>query len=195
MERSTFFAHPSAIIDEGANVGKGTRIRHFSHIMAGAVIGKYCVLGQNVFVAEGAILGDGVKVQNNVSVYKGVICEDDVFLGPSMVFTNVKNPRSAVNRKTEFLPTRVCRSATIGAGAVIICGTTIGAFAFIGAGAVVLKDVLPYALVVGNPAHQIGWMSAYGERLHFDESGIAYCAGTGEEYRLIDGIVHKTLTA
>jgi UDP-2-acetamido-3-amino-2,3-dideoxy-glucuronate N-acetyltransferase len=191
MEQLSFFVHPSAIVDEGAQVGKGTRVWHFSHIMSGAIVGKYCVLGQNVFVAEGAVLEDGVKVQNNVSVYKGVICEHDVFLGPSMVFTNVRNPRSAINRKGEFLPTRVCRGATIGAGAIILCGTVIGAFAFIGAGAVVLKDVAPHALVVGNPARQIGWMSEYGERLHFDEGGKAFCPGTGEEYRLTSGKVTK----
>lgn len=192
MENLPYFAHPSAIIDTGALIGKGTRIWHFSHVMAGASIGNYCVLGQNVFVAEGAVLGNGVKVQNNVSVYQGVICEDDVFLGPSMVFTNVRNPRSAVNRKSSFLPTRVCRGATIGAGAVILCGHVIGAFAFVGAGTVVLGDVAPHALVVGNPGRQIGWMSEYGERLHFDDQGVAICTGSGVEYRLHAGIVHKS---
>jgi UDP-2-acetamido-3-amino-2,3-dideoxy-glucuronate N-acetyltransferase len=192
MENLSYFAHPSAIVDDGAHIGKGSRIWHFSHVMAGASIGNYCVLGQNVFVAEGAVLGNGVKVQNNVSIYKGVVCEDDVFLGPSMVFTNVRNPRSSVNRKSEFLPTRVCRGATIGAGAIILCGHVIGSYAFIGAGTVVLGDVAPFALVVGNPGRQIGWMSEHGERLYFDERGLAVCQGSGEQYQLRDGMVFKS---
>lgn len=160
--------------------------------MSGARIGRNCILGQNVFVAGGVVLGNNVKVQNNVSIYAGVECADDVFLGPSMVFTNVLNPRSAVERKSEYRRTRVGRGASIGANATIICGYDIGEYAFIGAGAVVTKDVLPYALVVGNPARQIGWMSEYGERLHFDDSGQAICPGSGERYELRNGRVQKT---
>ena len=182
-----YFAHDSAVIDSGAQIGNGTKIWHFCHIMPGAVIGNNCSLGQNVFVANGVKLGNKVKVQNNVSIYEGVICEDDVFLGPSMVFTNVINPRSAVNRKTEYLPTIVKKGATIGANATIVCGVTIGEYAFIGAGAVVTKDVPSFALVVGNPARQIGWMSRHGERLHFDDSGQATCPGSGEQYVLKEG--------
>ncbi len=159
--------------------------------MAGARIGAYCSLGQNVFVASDVQLGNNVKVQNNVSIYTGVVCEDDVFLGPSMVFTNVVNPRSAVNRKDAYKKTHVARGATIGANATIVCGTKIGAYAFIGAGAVVTKDIPPYALVVGNPARTIGWMSEHGERLHFDEQGAAVCPGSGQAYRLTDGLVQK----
>ncbi len=159
--------------------------------MPGARIGRNCILGQNVFVANGVVLGDNVKVQNNVSIYAGVECEDDVFLGPSMVFTNVLNPRSAVERKSEYRRTRVGRGASIGANATIVCGHDIGAYAFVGAGAVVTKDVLPYALVVGNPARQIGWMSEHGERLHFDEDGIAICPGSGQYYELREGMVRK----
>ncbi len=188
------FIHPSAIVDEGAQIGEGSRIWHFTHVMGGAVIGRGCSLGQNVFVAKGVVLGDNVKVQNNVSIYEGVICEDDVFLGPSMVFTNVRNPRSAVNRKNEYRPTRVGRGASIGANATIVCGHDIGEYAFIGAGAVVTKDVPPYALVVGNPARQIGWMSRHGERLHFDDEGRATCPGSGEEYRLWEGKVEWVST-
>ncbi len=187
--KPSFWAHDTAIIDEGARIGAGTRIWHFCHVMGGAVIGEGCSLGQNVFVANGVVLGDNVKVQNNVSVYEGVICEDDVFLGPSMVFTNVINPRSAVNRKHEYLQTLVRRGATIGANATIVCGHTIGQYAFIGAGAVVTKDVPDFALVVGNPARQIGWMSRYGEKLQFDQRGVATCPGSGEQYRLQDGQV------
>ncbi len=186
-----FYAHPSAIVDEGALIGEGTKVWHFCHIMPKAVIGKDCSLGQNVFVADNVALGDNVKVQNNVSIYSGVVCEDDVFLGPSMVFTNVYNPRSAVNRKGEYMQTRVCRGATIGANATIVCGITIGAYAFIGAGALVRKDVPPYALIVGNPGRQTGWMSEYGERLHFDEAGFAVCSGSSERYRLAGGTVEK----
>lgn len=184
-----FFAHETAIIDEGAQIGEGTKIWHFCHVMPGAVIGENCGFGQNVFIANGVVLGNNVKVQNNVSIYEGVICEDDVFLGPSMVFTNVSNPRSAVNRKGEYTKTRVGKGATIGANATIICGHDIGAYAFIGAAAVVTKDVPAYALMVGNPAKQTGWMSAHGERLEFDENGEAVCPGSGREYRLVDGVV------
>ncbi len=185
-----YFVHESAVVDEGAQVGSGTKIWHFCHIMPRAVIGPGCSLGQNVFVANGVILGKNVKIQNNVSIYEGVICEDDVFLGPSMVFTNVINPRSAVNRKNEYMRTTVGKGATIGANATIVCGNDIGEYAFIGAGAVITKEVLPYALVVGNPARQIGWMSRHGQRLNFDESGKAICQESGEAYQLID---EKTL--
>ncbi len=185
------FVHPSAIVDEGASIGGGTKIWHFSHIMPGAVIGANCNVGQNVFIANGVVLGDQVKVQNNVSIYEGVVCEDEVFIGPSAVFTNVVNPRSAVNRKSEYRPTIVGKGATIGANATIVCGNTIGAYAFIGAGAVVTKAVPPYALVVGNPARQIGWMSEYGERLHFDEKGEAVCPFSSKLYRLVDNKVEK----
>lgn len=191
MSESHFYAHPTAVIDEGCEIGEGSRIWHFCHIMPGARIGRNCILGQNVFVAGGVVLGNNVKVQNNVSIYAGVECADDVFLGPSMVFTNVLNPRSAVERKSEYRRTRVGRGASIGANATIVCGYDIGEFAFIGAGAVVTKDVLPYALVVGNPARQIGWMSEYGERLHFDDSGQAICPGSGERYELRYGRVRK----
>lgn len=194
---ASFFAHHTAVIDAGAKIGEGTKIWHFSHIMPGVMIGKDCNLGQNVYVANGVILGDNVKVQNNVSIYQGVICEDDVFLGPSMVFTNVNNPRSAFNRKEEFLKTWVKKGATIGANATIVCGNNIGEHAFIGAGTVVTKDVPAYALVVGNPGIQIGWMSAYGERLHFDLKGEAVCPGSQVVYRMIDGkhIEPKTATS
>lgn len=186
-----YYAHETAIIDPGASIGEGSKIWHFCHVMPKAMIGKGCSLGQNVFVADDAVLGDNVKVQNNVSVYSGVICEDDVFLGPSMVFTNVYNPRSAINRKGEYLRTLVGRGATIGANATILCGIEIGAYAFIGAGAVVLKDVPQYALIVGNPGRQAGWMSAYGERLEFDASGMAVCKGSGECYLLKNGSVTR----
>jgi UDP-2-acetamido-3-amino-2,3-dideoxy-glucuronate N-acetyltransferase len=188
---SAFFAHTSSIIDEGAAIGEGTRIWHFSHIMNGCTIGNNCNIGQNVFVGTGVILGNNVKVQNNVSLYTGVICEDDVFLGPSCVFTNVINPRSAVVRKHEYKTTRVGKGATIGANATIVCGVSIGEYAFIGAGAVVTKNILPYALVVGNPSKQIGWMSAFGHRLHFDETGLATCKESGEKYQLINNEVKK----
>lgn len=186
-----YFAHSTAVIDEGATIGKGTRIWHFSHVMPGAVIGENCNLGQNVVVSAGVVLGRGVKVQNNVSIYEGVICEDDVFLGPSMVFTNVINPRSAIVRKHQFAKTHVGRGATIGANATIVCGHDIGAYAFIGAGAVVTKSVPPYALVIGNPARQVGWMSEYGHKLKFDENGIATCPESGEKYTLQDGVLKK----
>jgi UDP-2-acetamido-3-amino-2,3-dideoxy-glucuronate N-acetyltransferase len=183
-EQKGFSAHPSAFLDEGCRIGAGTRIWHFCHIMGGAVIGERCSLGQNVFVADGVVLGNQVKVQNNVSLYSGVVCEDDVFLGPSMVFTNVINPRSAVNRRGQYSKTLVRRGASIGANATIVCDHTIGAFAFIGAGAVVTKDVPDFALMVGNPARQIGWMSTHGHRLHFNELGVATCPESGETYQL-----------
>ncbi|MCS6934205.1 MAG: N-acetyltransferase [Chitinophagales bacterium] len=186
-----YFAHPTAVIDEGCVIGKGTKIWHFSHIMPGCVIGENCNIGQNVVVSPEVILGNNVKVQNNVSIYTGVICEDDVFLGPSCVFTNVINPRSAVNRRGQYAKTLVKKGATIGANATIVCGHTIGAYAFVGAGAVVTKDVPDYALVVGNPARQTGWMSEFGHRLHFDDEGIASCPESGEVYRLVDGKVEK----
>lgn len=191
MENNTYYIHPSAIVDSPVEIGAGTSIWHFCHVMPHARIGKGCSLGQNVFVASNVEIGDNVKIQNNVSLYEGVICEQDVFLGPSMVFTNVYNPRSAVNRKKEYRRTLVKRGASIGANATIVCGNTIGAFAFIGAGSVVLRDVPDYALIVGNPGRQIGWMSAYGERLHFDQQGRAVCPGSGEIYQLTDGNVAK----
>jgi UDP-2-acetamido-3-amino-2,3-dideoxy-glucuronate N-acetyltransferase len=179
-----YFAHESAVIDAGCTIGAGTRIWHFSHIMSGAVIGEACNLGQNVVVSPGVVLGRNVKVQNNVSIYEGVTCEDDVFLGPSCVFTNITNPRSAVIRKGMYASTRVGRGASIGANATIVCGHDIGAYAFVGAGAVVTKDVPAYALVVGNPARQIGWMSEFGHRLSFDSDGLAHCPEAGSRYRL-----------
>lgn len=190
MEKE-YFAHPSAIIDEGCTIRKGTRIWHFSHIMPDCEIGENCNLGQNVVVSPGVKLGKNVKVQNNVSIYTGVICEDDVFLGPSMVFTNVTNPRSAVNRRGQYAKTIVKRGASIGANATIVCGHDIGEFAFIGAGSVVTKNVPDYALVVGNPARQIGWMSEFGHRLEFNSEGIAVCPESGERYQLEQGIVSK----
>ncbi len=179
--------HETAVIDKGASIGKGTKVWHFSHLMPRCVLGENCNIGQNVFIANDVKLGNNVKVQNNVSIYTGVICEDDVFLGPSMVFTNVLNPRSAVNRKSEYRTTRVGKGATIGANATIVCGNNIGEYAFIGAGAVVTKDVPAYALLVGNPARQIGWMSAQGSRLHFDENNKAICEESGEKYELVGG--------
>ena len=188
---SDFFAHETAVIDEDVRIGAGTKIWHFSHIMTGSVMGKNCNLGQNVVVSPEVVLGNNVKVQNNVSIYTGVICEDDVFLGPSMVFTNVINPRSAIKRRDEYMTTLVGKGATIGANATIVCGNNIGKFAFIGAGAVVTREVKPYALVVGNPAKQVGWMSEYGHRLHFNEQGIATCPESGERYKLEDATVIK----
>lgn len=185
----SYFVHPSSIVDEGCEIGKGTKIWHFSHIMPNCRIGENCNLGQNVVVSPDVVLGNNVKVQNNVSIYTGVICEDDVFLGPSMVFTNVINPRSAVNRKSEYKKTFVRRGASIGANATIICGIEIGTFAFIAAGAVVTKDVPAYALVVGNPARQKGWMSEYGQKLEFDASGVAICPESKEKYQLKNGVV------
>ncbi|MBK6620809.1 MAG: N-acetyltransferase [Saprospirales bacterium] len=180
------FIHPSSIVEEGARIGKGTKIWHFCHVMPECTLGENCLLGQNVFVAKGVILGNNVKIQNNVSIYEGVICEDDVFLGPSMVFTNVINPRSAVNRRGEYAVTVVERGATIGANATIVCGHRIGAHAFIGAGAVVTRDIPAFALVFGNPARQSGWMSRYGHRLSFDHAGKATCPESGEQY-IMDG--------
>jgi len=187
-----YFSHESAVIDEGCLIGKGTRIWHFSHIMTDCKIGNNCNIGQNVVISPDVILGNNVKVQNNVSIYTGVICEDDVFLGPSMVFTNVVNPRSAIERKDQYVQTIVRKGATIGANATIVCGHEIGNYAFIGAGAVVINEVPPYALVVGNPARQIGWMSEYGHKLIFDEKGLATCPESGEEYSLKNGKVDKT---
>lgn len=179
-----YFAHPTSVIDEGCRIGKGTNIWHFSHIMKDAVIGEKCNIGQNVVISSDVVIGNNVKVQNNVSIYTGVICEDDVFLGPSMVFTNIINPRSAVVRKNKYLRTLVKKGASIGANATIICGHTIGEYAFIGAGAVVTKDVKPYALVIGNPARQTGWISEYGHKLQFNEQGIAICSESKEKYKL-----------
>jgi UDP-2-acetamido-3-amino-2,3-dideoxy-glucuronate N-acetyltransferase len=186
-----FFAHETAVIDDGCQIGDGTKIWHFSHIMPNCIIGERCNIGQNVVVSPEVKLGSNVKIQNNVSLYTGVECEDDVFLGPSMVFTNVINPRSAVNRKSEYAKTIVRKGASIGANATIVCGHDIGEFAFIGAGAVVTKTVPAYALVVGNPARQIGWMSEFGERLEFDAQGIAFCKESGSEYRLVNKEVSK----
>ena len=191
MEKIGFFAHPTALIDEGCTIGNGTKIWHFSHVMPGAVLGENCNLGQNVVVSPGVTLGRNVKVQNNVSIYTGVTCDDDVFLGPSMVFTNVINPRSAVNRKSEYAKTHVGKGASIGANATIVCGHDIGAFAFIGAGAVVTKNVPAYALLVGNPARQTGWMSEFGNKLQFDTNGLAICSESGDEYQLKEGKVSK----
>jgi len=189
---TAYYAHPTAIIDEGCKIGPGTKIWHFSHIMPNCTIGDHCNIGQNVVVSPGVILGRNVKVQNNVSIYTGVECEDDVFLGPSMVFTNVTNPRSAVNRKDQYAKTLVKRGASIGANATIVCGHDIGMFAFIGAGAVVTKNVPDYALMVGNPARQTGWMSEFGHKLHFDRGGIATCEESGEKYKLREGVVSKS---
>ena len=186
-----YFAHETAVIDNGCQIGKGTKIWHFSHIMKDAVIGENCNIGQNVVVSPQVVLGKNVKIQNNVSVYTGVICEDDVFMGPSMVFTNVINPRSAVNRKSEYMKTYVKKGATFGANCTIVCGITIGEYSFIGAGAVVTKDIKPYALVVGNPAKQIGWMSEYGQRLHFNKNNVAVCAESGEKYIFENNQVKK----
>jgi UDP-2-acetamido-3-amino-2,3-dideoxy-glucuronate N-acetyltransferase len=186
-----YYAHETAVIDAGCIIGKGTKIWHFTHIMPNCRIGENCNLGQNVVVLPDVTLGNNVKVQNNVSIYTGVICEDDVFLGPSMVFTNVINPRSAIIRKDEYRKTYVERGASIGANATIICGVTIGRFAFIGAGAVVTKNVAPYSLVVGNPARHAGWMSEYGHRLHFNEKGIAVCPESKEKYELKNNTIYK----
>ena len=185
------FAHETAIIDEGCEIGRGTKIWHFSHIMPNCKIGENCNIGQNVVISSEVILGKNVKVQNNVSIYTGVVCEDDVFLGPSMVFTNVVNPRSAVNRRGQYSKTIVKHGASIGANATIVCGHDIGKFAFVGAGAVVTKHVPDYALVVGNPAKQTGWMSEYGHKLSFDKSGLATCPESGEKYSLKNGNVSK----
>lgn len=193
MPNTKYYAHPTAVIDDGCSIGEGCKIWHFSHIMPGAHLGNNCNLGQNVVVSPQVRLGNNVKVQNNVSIYTGVECEDDVFLGPSMVFTNVVNPRSAINRRGQYIPTRVNRGASIGANATVVCGITIGEFAFIGAGAVVTKDVAPYALVMGNPARHTGWMSRSGYRLEFDVSGRATCPEGGETYLLENGKVRPEL--
>lgn len=186
-----FFKHESSYVDEGCHIGSGTKIWHFSHIMSGCTIGRDCNIGQNVVVSPDVTLGNNVKIQNNVSVYTGVICEDDVFLGPSMVFTNVINPRSHVSRKHEYKPTYLRKGASVGANATIVCGNEIGAYALIGAGSVITKNVKPYALMVGNPARQIGWVSEYGEKLSFDDSGKAVCPATGQIYQLTNDEVKR----
>ena len=191
ISMENYFKHESAYVDEGCEIGAGTKIWHFSHIMSDCVIGEGCNIGQNVVVSPGVKLGHNVKIQNNVSVYTGVVCEDDVFLGPSMVFTNVINPRSAVSRKDEYKQTILRRGASVGANATIVCGNEIGEYAMIGAGAVITKPVPAYALVVGNPARQIGWVSEYGHRLEFDDEGVAVCPETGDMYKLEEGKVRK----
>lgn len=191
IEKQKYFAHETAVIDDDCTIGEGTKIWHFSHIMPKCVLGKKCNIGQNVVISPEVILGDNVKVQNNVSIYTGVICEDDVFLGPSMVFTNVINPRSAVNRRGQYSKTTVKKGVSIGANATIVCGNDIGEYAFIGAGTVVTKEVLPYALIVGNPGRQIGWMSEFGHRLEFDPEGMATCEESGDKYQIEEGIVSK----
>ena len=192
MNNSDYFSHETVVIGEGCSIGKGTKIWHFSHIMPNAIIGVNCNIGQNVVVSPGVVLGKNVKVQNNVSIYTGVTCEDDVFLGPSMVFTNVINPRSAINRRDEFMQTNVGKGASIGANATIVCGNDIGTYSLIGAGAVITKEVLPFSLVVGNPARQIGWVSEYGHRLDFDKYGKAICHESKEEYILENNSIRKT---
>jgi len=186
-----YFSHETAIIDAGCSIGKGTKIWHFSHIMTGATLGENCNLGQNVVVSPSVVLGNNVKVQNNVSIYTGVICEDDVFLGPSMVFTNITNPRSAIIRRDQYIETKVEKGASIGANATVICGNTIGSYALIGAGTVVTKPVKPYALMVGNPSKQLGWVSEYGHRLNFDNNSRATCLESNQEYRLENNSVYK----
>lgn len=193
MSTPPYFVHETAVIDAGSEIGEGTKIWHFSHVMNGSRIGRNCNIGQNVVVSPQVVLGNNVKVQNNVSIYTGVICEDDVFLGPSMVFTNISNPRSAVVRRDKYEKTLVKKGATIGANATILCGHTIGKYAFIGAGSVVTKDVRDYALVVGNPARQIGWMSEFGQRLIFDADSSAECPESGEKYELKNDQVYKRI--
>lgn len=188
---SSFFIHPTAVIDEPCSIGNGTKIWHFSHIMSNCVLGENCNLGQNVVISPEVVLGNNVKVQNNVSIYTGVTCDDDVFLGPSCVFTNVTNPRSAVNRRGQYTKTHVGKGASIGANATIVCGHDIGAYAFIGAGSVVTKSVPAYALIIGNPGRQAGWMSEYGHKLQFDASGKAICEESGQAYELKDGVVRR----
>lgn len=188
---STYFAHETAVIDEGCDIADGVKIWHFSHVMSNCTLGENCNIGQNVVISPEVVLGKNVKVQNNVSIYTGVTCDDDVFLGPSMVFTNVTNPRSAINRKGQYSKTHVGKGATIGANSTIVCGHDIGEYAFIGAGAVVTKNILPYALVVGNPSKQIGWMSEYGQKLDFDKDNFATCIESGDKYELKDGSVIK----
>lgn len=187
----SYYVHPSAIVDDNCQIGEGTKIWHFSHVMSGSVIGNNCNLGQNVVVSPKVVLGNNVRVQNNVSIYEGVICEDDVFLGPSMVLTNVINPRSAISRKDQYKPTLIKKGASIGANATIVCGNTIGEYAFIGAGAVVTKDVPPFALIVGNPGRQKGWMSEYGHKLTFNEAGEAVCMESGDKYQIRQNVVSK----
>ena len=189
--KTNYFAHPTAVIDSDCQIGEGTKIWHFSHLMTGCVLGKNCNIGQNVVISPRVILGNSVKVQNNVSVYTGVTCDDEVFLGPSCVFTNVLNPRSGIDRREAFVRTHVGKGATIGANATIVCGHDIGMYAFIGAGAVVTKNVPPYALLVGNPARQTGWMSEFGHRLNFDENGIAVCPESKQEYRIEENTVRR----
>ena len=191
MENKNFFAHETAIIDGGCVIGKNTKIWHFSHIMSDCELGSYCNVGQNVVIAPKVVLGNNVKVQNNVSIYTGVICEDDVFLGPSMVFTNVINPRSAVNRRNDYMSTIVKKGASIGANATIVCGNNIGEYSFIGAGTVVTKEILPFALVVGNPSKQIGWVGEYGHKLKFNADKIAICSESGQRYKLENNKVSK----
>ena len=191
MKKTTYFSHETAVIDQDCSIGEGTKIWHFSHIMPNAILGERCNLGQNVVVSPGVVLGNNVKVQNNVSIYTGVICEDDVFLGPSMVFTNILNPRSAVVRRDQYVETRVEKGASIGANATIVCGNIIGRFALIGAGSVVTKPVPAYALIVGNPGKQIGWVSEYGHRLHFDENKEAICPESNETYHVKNNLVSK----
>lgn len=191
MKKNNYFSHETAVIDQGCSIGQGTKIWHFSHIMTNAVLGERCNLGQNVVVSPGVVLGNNVKVQNNVSIYTGVICEDDVFLGPSMVFTNILNPRSAIIRRDQYVETRVEKGASIGANATIVCGNTIGRFALIGAGSVVTKAVPAYALIVGNPGKQIGWVSEYGHRLHFEDKNDAICPESKEIYRIENNTVTK----
>jgi len=191
MKKNNYFSHETAVIDQGCSIGQGTKIWHFSHIMTNAVLGERCNLGQNVVVSPGVVLGNNVKVQNNVSIYTGVICEDDVFLGPSMVFTNILNPRSAIIRRDQYVETRVEKGASIGANATIVCGNTIGRFALIGAGSVVTKAVPAYALIVGNPGKQIGWVSEYGHRLHFEDKNDAICSESKEIYRIENNTVTK----
>ena len=194
MNNQDFFAHETAVIDDGCLIGNQTKIWHFSHIMPKCIIGEQCNIGQNVVISPEVILGNNVKVQNNVSIYTGVICEDDVFLGPSMVFTNIINPRSAINRKNQYQQTIVRKGASIGANATIVCGNSIGEYAFVGAGAVVINEVVPYALVVGNPSKQIGWISEFGHRLEFNENQIAICSESKEKYQLKDNRVIKLQT-
>ncbi len=190
MEKD-FYAHDTAVIDEGCTIGSGTKIWHFSHIMKDSVIGERCNIGQNVVISPGVILGNNVKVQNNVSIYTGVVCEDDVFLGPSMVFTNITNPRSAVIRRDQYVTTTVRKGASIGANATVVCGHEIGAYSLIGAGAVITRDVKPFALVIGNPGRQTAWVSEYGHKLAFDDEGIAVCHESGQKYRLSDNSVTR----
>ena len=191
MKQNNYFIHESTCVDEPCQIGSGTKIWHFSHVMKNSIIGENCNIGQNVVISPGVELGNNVKVQNNVSIYTGVICEDDVFLGPSMVFTNVINPRSSVNRRDKYMPTIVKKGASIGANATIVCGNNIGEFSFIGAGAVVTKEVKPFALLVGNPAKQIGWVSEFGHKLKFDDDGLAICWESKQKYRLEDNEVTR----